>query len=118
MTKNQLFITISSVIVGLSLVLGAIILSKNDTSSNETKNLITITSADLAKANGKDGNNCYVAIEKNVYEISQGNKWKDGEHITSEGQAYCGRDLTDVISKSPHGKSVLSLLSEVGILQN
>lgn len=73
---------------------------------------------DLRDANGKDGNDCYVAIKGAVYEILQGRLWTDGEHTTSNGQAYCGLDLTEVLKDSPHGESKLSEAIEIGVLQD
>lgn len=78
---------------------------------------LSFSTQQLEEANGKNGKPCYVALENTVYEIKQGNKWKDGEHTTSEGQAYCGMDATEVIRKSPHGKTIMSLLTKVGSLQ-
>ncbi len=39
-----------------------------------------------------------------------------GEHVPSAGQARCGYDLTAVIEESPHGRSKLQLLQNVGTL--
>lgn len=64
------------------------------------------TADELAKYDGKNGNKCYVAISGTVYEINS-NEWQDGEHTPSMGQATCGRDLTSVLSQSPHGTTVL-----------
>jgi hypothetical protein len=35
----------------------------------------------------------------------------------SGGRAKCGKDLSEVIKQSPHGKSKLKLLKEIGPLQ-
>lgn len=78
---------------------------------------VSISMQQLKDANGKDGKPCYVALDNTVYEVKQGNKWQNGEHTTSQGQAYCGIDGTEVIKNAPHGKSILSLLTKVGMLQ-
>jgi predicted heme/steroid binding protein len=70
--------------------------------------------ASLAKFDGQNGSKCYVAVDGTVYEIDQGLLWKDGQHSTSNGQASCGRDLSEVIKQSPHGKSKLEQLTKVG----
>lgn len=102
-------------LIGIGIIAVALVLSGKK-SSTQTP-LASISLQQLKDANGKDGKPCYVALDSIVYEIKQGNKWKNGEHTTSVGQAYCGMDGTEVIKKSPHGKSVLSLLTKVGTLQ-
>ena len=76
-----------------------------------------ITVADLAKFDGRNGNKCYVAVDGTVYLIEGKTLWQDGQHLPSNGQAMCGKDLTSVIDKSPHGRSKLPLLTVVGQLQ-
>jgi predicted heme/steroid binding protein len=85
----------------------------NDESDNPSSTPTTpsagdesFTTAELAAFNGKNGKDCYVAVDGTVYEINSG-LWVNGEHTTSMGQATCGKDLTTVINSSPHGKSVL-----------
>ncbi len=75
-----------------------------------------VTLGELAANDGKDGRACYVAVDGKVYEIEQGRLWKNGEHTTSQGQAHCGLDLSETITKSPHGKSKLEILPAVGTL--
>ncbi len=75
-----------------------------------------VTKDQLDQNDGKNGSKCWVAIDGIVYDTAGIPEWQDGEHITSNGQARCGEDLTDVISQSPHGKEVLGKLSEVGSL--
>ena len=74
----------------------------------------TYSTADLAAFDGKDRHKCYVAVDGYVYEIEQGRLWKNGEHVTSHGQAMCGTNLSKVIGKSPHGKHKLTQLPRVG----
>jgi predicted heme/steroid binding protein len=62
------------------------------------------------------GNDCYVAVSGRVYEISDSDKWVDGEHIDSEGQASCGRDLTQAMDESPHGISILTTSPKVKMI--
>lgn len=108
-------IIIVSMLVGIGFIAVALVIGSKK--SEQPTPSLQITKQQLQDANGKDGKPCYVALDNIVYEIKQGNKWQNGEHTTSEGQAYCGMDGTEVIKKSPHGKSVLSLLTKVGTLQ-
>ena len=75
------------------------------------------TVAELAAFDGKNGNQCYVAVDKTVYLIEGKALWQEGKHLPSNGQAMCGKDLTAVIGKSPHGRSKLELLTVVGQLR-
>ncbi|WEV39751.1 cytochrome B5 [Lactobacillus sp. ESL0684] len=68
------------------------------------------TKESLAKFDGKNGNPAYVAIDGTVYDVTGNSHWTDGEHHGVEA----GRDLTEAIAQSPHGKSVLGNLKEVG----
>jgi len=75
-----------------------------------------VSKAELAKGDGKSGHPCLVAIDGEVYQIRGFSQWQNGEHVTSNGEAYCGADLSKVIDKSPHGRQVLDLLIKVGPL--
>lgn len=78
-----------------------------------------VTQAELANADGKDGNQCFVAVSGRVYEIKGSSLWVNGEHTESEGEASCGRDLTSVIRRSPHGVSIFTTspkVSQIGTL--
>jgi predicted heme/steroid binding protein len=72
------------------------------------------TAETLKQYDGQNGNKCYVAVKGIVYEISGKGQWQNGQHLPSGGQAYCGVDLTQAISKSPHGESKLQELPQVG----
>jgi len=85
--------------------------SKNQTSTSENTG---ITLAEVAKHTGRDGSSCWVVVDDTVYEISGFVQWADGVHSPSGGKARCGKDLSEVINESPHGKSKLKYLKEVG----
>lgn len=89
--------------------------SSSDGSSDSDK---VITAEELAKNNGKDGANCWVAVEGKVYDATGSSSFKNGVHVQSKGQTTCGNDETDSIGKSPHGSEVLSKLTVVGTLSN
>lgn len=121
MTKKQLRIIISSIVVSLIIVGGALLIKNTrSTQSNPAKPVRqhNVSKAELAAANGKNGKDCFVAIDGRVYKIEGFSLWQNGQHVTSNGQAYCGADLSKVIDKSPHGRSVLRLLIDVGPLTN
>jgi len=84
--------------------------------SSPTTSSTAITTAQLAKNNGKSGTQCWVAVNGTVYDVSNSDEWRNGEHVPSNGQAKCGRDESSSIGASPHGSSVLSSLPTVGTL--
>lgn len=110
-TKKKLIIIIASLIVGIAAVIGAVVAT-----SKSGPKLRTVSKAELKASNGKNGKPCFVALSGVVYQIPQSLYWRDGKHVPSEGQAYCGADLTSVISKSPHGTSTLSRTTKIGPL--
>lgn len=72
------------------------------------------TSEELAKYDGKNGEPAYVAVNGVVYDVSDVDKWANGEHF--EGLT-AGKDLTkEIMEDSPHGLSVLDNLPIVGTL--
>lgn len=71
------------------------------------------TLEELAKYNGKDGAEAYVAIDGIVYDLSGLKGWKEGMHNGLEA----GKDLSEEIQKSPHGVKKLEGLPVVGTLK-
>lgn len=112
MKKLFILLIISLFVVGCS--------SVEDESTNieetQTDRQITFTNSELSAFDGKSGNDCYVAVSGRVYEISDSDKWIDGNHIESEGQASCGRDLTEAMDESPHGISILTTSPKVKLI--
>ncbi|MQS76220.1 cytochrome b5 domain-containing protein [Companilactobacillus halodurans] len=72
-----------------------------------------LTVEELKKFNGKDGNPAYVAIDGIIYDVTDVDPWKGGEH---HGHV-AGQDLSEVIDHAPHKRSVLAELTEVGTLK-
>lgn len=105
-------LVILSIVTGAVMVFAAIRVSKQGSSDQ----LRDVSNAELAQADGKENRPCFVVLDQVVYEVKQGKNWKDGEHITSEGLAHCGLDLTAIIKESPHGKSIIPLLKKIGPL--
>lgn len=78
--------------------------------SEDTSKLPSFTLDELSKYNGENGNKAYIAYEGLVYDVTDIPKWKNGKH---NGQK-AGTDLTEVLSKAPHGNSILEGLTIVG----
>ena len=126
MTKNIIIATFISSILGLAMIGGALYwqqgLARQQQPAKSGGDVgsanRSFTLQELARYDGKNGNQCLVAVAGEVYLIEGFDLWKDGEHIPSGGRARCGLDLTEVIDKeSPHGRSKLQLLKKVGTLE-
>jgi predicted heme/steroid binding protein len=126
-TKSIAIATFFSLVLGLAMIGGAVYLQLSANSSTTTS-LDTGFSAEqptnrsytveeLAQYDGKDGNQCMVAVDGDVYLIEGFSLWQNGEHLPSGGRARCGLDLSEVINESPHGRSKLQLLKKVGTLE-
>ncbi|HCX65741.1 MAG TPA: hypothetical protein DHN33_11095 [Eubacteriaceae bacterium] len=83
------------------------------TEENGGEEQIELTMEELAQYNGKDGNPAYVAVDGEIYDVSDAGPWSGGEHNGFEA----GNDLSEEIEEiSPHGKSVLSNVPKIGVL--
>nr|WP_034553282.1 cytochrome b5 domain-containing protein [Carnobacterium funditum] len=82
--------------------------SSSGTQSN-TKNF---TLDELSQYDGKNGNDAYVTVDGNVYDVTHVDKWQNGNHYGVQA----GTDCTTAINSSPHGSSVLNGLLIVGTL--
>ena len=76
------------------------------------------TAETLKQYDGQNGHKCYVAVNGTVYEIAGKGQWQNGKHLPSNGQAYCGADLSEAIKHSPHGTSKLEELPKVGTFKS
>ena len=65
---------------------------------------------ELQKYDGQNGNPAYVAVNGNVYDVTNVKQWDKAVH---QGHV-AGTDLTSVMNDSPHGASVLDGLTIVG----
>jgi predicted heme/steroid binding protein len=73
---------------------------------------LTLTLAELSKFNGQNGAKAYVAAFGIIYDVTDVKAWKGGKHKGHEA----GQDVSILIKKSPHGKSVLKKLRAIGKL--
>jgi predicted heme/steroid binding protein len=72
------------------------------------------TSKELEEYNGKNGKPAYIAYQGKVYDISDSDLWRDGEHM---GMHQTGKDLTEELELAPHGEEVLEKVKLVGMLE-
>ena len=76
----------------------------------DVSQLQTFTLEELSQYDGKNGDKAYVAYKGYVYDVTDIPQWKNGEH---NGQK-AGTDVTEAISKAPHGASIFERLEIVG----
>lgn len=82
--------------------------------SSSAEEMRTFTLEELSQYNGKDGQPAYVAVDGVVYDVTNVEAWKDGEH---KNGLTAGNELTEEITnQSPHGIKVLEGLPIVGEL--
>ncbi len=82
--------------------------------SSSAEEMRTFTLEELSQYNGKDGQPAYVAVDGVVYDVTNVEAWKDGEHKLG---LTAGNELTEEITnQSPHGLKVLEDLPIVGEL--
>jgi predicted heme/steroid binding protein len=106
-----------AIVLVIAAVAAILVAASGKEPAGKPKESRIFTLSDLSQYDGKQNRACYVAVSGTVYKIEQGLLWQDGEHTQSEGRAYCGSDMTEVIKLSPHGTSKLETLDIVGTLQ-
>lgn len=62
------------------------------------------TEQELVEYDGKNGRSVYLAYEGKVYDVSSSFLWSDGTHQVLHD---AGVDLTEAMSKAPHGSEFL-----------
>jgi predicted heme/steroid binding protein len=72
--------------------------------------LLIMNLEELAQFNGKDGNLAFVAVDGQVYDVTNEPKWRNGDH---NGQ-QAGQDVSAYITGAPHGKGILERFTVVG----
>lgn len=72
----------------------------------------TFNAAQLAEFDGKDGRKAYVAVDGIVYDVTAVPQWAGGMH--NNNRLAAGKELSQDILSSPHGKDVLADLPKVG----
>jgi predicted heme/steroid binding protein len=75
--------------------------------------LLEFTLTELLEFDGKNGKRAYIAVQGNVYDVTDSSFWRNGGHNGFQA----GRDLTDaILNQSPHGLSTLSQVPIIGII--
>ncbi len=83
--------------------------------ATKTPKIKEFTLEELAKYNGKNVKAAYFAYQGIVYDVSNSDIWKNGDH---KREHHAGKDLTEEISKAAHGPGALMGFPVVGTLEN
>lgn len=81
---------------------------------NGVAELRKITSKELEEYNGKNGKPVYIAFKGKVYDVSESDLWRGGEHM---GLHQAGKDITEELELAPHMEEVLERVKLVGTLE-
>jgi predicted heme/steroid binding protein len=73
----------------------------------------TFTKKELAKYNGQDGAQVFIAYKGKVYDVSGSFLWQNGRHQVTH---VAGKDLTEDLAQAPHGSDLLDIFPVVGML--
>ncbi|MFW5894993.1 MAG: cytochrome b5 domain-containing protein [Bacillota bacterium] len=85
-----------------------------NTEEPSEEELREFTLEELAEFDGKDGKDAYVAVDGDVYDMTDSSYWNEGNHQDS---VQAGQDLTHEIDMdSPHGRDALDNVPKIGIL--
>ncbi len=107
--------------IGLALVLliSACVAIDNDLPGDENdlpgdeNDLLRLTLDELAYYDGREGRPAYIAVQGNIYDVSESPQWPNGNHNGYQA----GQDLTDfILNVSPHGLSTLDNVPLIGVL--
>jgi len=71
------------------------------------------TLEELKQYDGKDGRPAYVAYKGKVYDVTDNYLWIDGDH---QGEHSAGVDLTEEMTRAPHGDENLERVKLIGTL--
>jgi predicted heme/steroid binding protein/uncharacterized membrane protein len=68
---------------------------------------------ELAQFDGKENRPAYIAYEGSIYDVSDSELWKGGNHLRRH---LAGLDLTEVLKQAPHGEEKVIGMPMVGKL--
>lgn len=78
------------------------------------EDMIELTLEELAEFDGLEGRPAYIAIDGDIYDVTDHPNWRSGHH----NGFYAGNDLTEEIKNiSPHGVSKLTAVPMIGRLK-
>jgi len=70
-----------------------------------------LTLEELTNFDGEEDRPAYFAFKGKIYDVSQSNLWRNGNHMKRH---QAGVDLTDIFSQAPHGEDKILSMPEIG----
>ncbi|WP_114751296.1 cytochrome b5 domain-containing protein [Pleomorphovibrio marinus] len=74
--------------------------------------MIQLSKSQLAKYNGQDKPEIYVAFKGKLYDLGNSRLWKNGRHY----EHWAGQDLTEEFKDAPHTEHVFDKFDPIGYL--
>lgn len=71
------------------------------------------TISQLALRNGQDKPQIWVAMDGEIYDVTESRLWKNGKHY----EHWAGQDLTAELKDAPHSKGVFARFKKVGVIR-
>ena len=108
LTKNKYILLVLIIVLSLLLFSCSSAADKVD-----EEDLIIFTVEELSQYDGQNGQKAYIAIDGNVYDVTDAQPWRGGTHNGFQA----GKDLTHEMKNiSPHGVTKLRGLTIIGKL--
>lgn len=73
-----------------------------------------MTEEELARFDGRDGRQAFVAVNGKVYDFTDSPLWRHGDH---EGRHQAGCDLSEALRSAPHVRAVIERYPVVAPLE-
>jgi len=74
--------------------------------------MTTYTKAELARRNGQDRDEVWIAYRGFIYDVSSSRLWRKGMHY----EHWAGQDLTNELPDAPHTEKVFEKFQIIGQL--
>ena len=73
-----------------------------------------LSRGELAKKNGVDSDQTWIAYDGAIYDVNESKLWKKGMHY----EHWAGQDLTNELKDAPHTQKVFERYKQVAILKD
>ncbi len=99
---------------GVIHVLEGVLLPESEEDANGETELLELTLEELSHYDGQEGRDAYIAVDGNIYDVTDSSLWGDGSH---QGSVTAGQDLTEELDNNTrHGREVLEGIPLIGVL--
>lgn len=74
-----------------------------------------MTLTELARHDGQEGRNAYIAVNGTIYDVTKSPRWANGLHPPDH---LAGHDLTEELTAAPHVRAVIERFPVVGVIES